>query len=202
MEKVKVTQEQAYAIEIMKEKHLEDLEGLFANPDDYDIKGYHKPLFELTPEQCYNALYIGYEVEEKYKEGDWVYVDWVSKDAKQHLFRVKGTEKESGMTFIVIDNPEGNNTPPERIVRHATPEEIAEEKQRRWWAKHGRKPWELRKGDVILNVLSGKLYEVTRQEADGTVRMRFVNISVGRSLTFLKDIYEVVCFVEDRKDLE
>ena len=49
---------------------------------------------------------------------------------------------------------------------HATPEEIAQEKERRWWEKLGRKPNEYRKGDVassfkytreIISVFDGKI---------------------------------------------
>ena len=34
-------------------------------------------------------------------------------------------------------------------IRHATSEEIAEEKQRRWWSERGRDVWELKVLDKI-----------------------------------------------------
>ena len=177
-EKVILTKEQAEAIETKKgttgsaavAKHLEG----WTWPEN-------KCLNDLSMEQFVKALYIGYEVEETFEVGDWIYSKQVEK--------------------IIQINDEGSlagyNTFP-TYYRHATPEEIAEEKQRRWWRKHGRGVWELRKGDVISDD-DGEFHEVSNnnENEDGVSTM-----SGGFNQTYLEKYSKVICFAEDRKDID
>src|SRR5699024_8613457 len=84
-------------------------------------------------------------------------------------------------------------------LRNATQEEIAEEKQRRWWAKHGRDVWELKEDD-ILNV-NGAIRTVYHVDEN---KVYFYEVSEIYTLDIMKGSGTtiVVCFAEDRKDLE
>lgn len=84
-------------------------------------------------------------------------------------------------------------------LRHATPEEIAEEKERRWWAKHGRNLWELRKGDLLIDKHFGKIAEVREVEDNHYLIGKFTSYEPS---DFVKRNYTVVCFAEQRLDRE
>src|SRR5690625_3914269 len=87
-----------------------------------------------------------------------------------------------------------------KVLRHATLDEIEEEKERRWWAKHGRDVWELKKGDVIgINIKTITINEV-REDGyityfDGLGSERIYRIDSLKS-----GGYKIICFAEDRKD--
>src|SRR5690625_4144045 len=141
MEKVKLTPEQANAIK----KWINKEQLIIAKASGFFEHGMDEPIAELTMEQLVKALYIGYEVEPEFKVGDWV-----SFENGTHGLVTRKIE-----TFDYSDYWEEEvakwqtGSMPISRIRPATPSEIAEEKERRWWAKHGRDVWELRKGDVL-----------------------------------------------------
>lgn len=200
MEKVKLTQEQVTALE----KAINDY-GIDTTMNDHSPHnwgGFLTPLNELKTHQMARALYIGYEVEETIKIGDWV-VKGYEGNRGEVIGKVEGiTESTYGieelhgiwsnfLKYKTIIAYEGD-------IRHATPEEIAEEKQRRWWAKHDREVWELKEGDVIKGTF-GQVREVCRVDEAGT------NVTLPNYTAFSKEElsgWVVVCFAEDRKDLE
>ena len=119
-EKVKVTKEQAEAIE----KFQKTVHELGISLDELKV------IFES-----------GYEVKPEFKVGDWV----ICKKTKQI-----GQIEEYGIwdDSVWVTNDEFNFF---TDYRHATPSEIAEEKERRWWKKHGRKKWDLKRGDILID---------------------------------------------------
>lgn len=196
MEKVKLTKEQAKAIEYA----LQEVDEYKGNPDKLlrhaSMKNvyFRNELHLLNSIDTVNlakALYIGYEVEPKFEVGDWA----VWRSAKG-VDVVKQIEKVEGYRIWADWLDEGSLLfAPSDEIRHATPEEVETEKERRWWAKHGREVWELKDGDVLLN-RDNELCEVTRENnlnvfINGTPRQRS---AVGYG-------FKVVCFVEDRKDI-
>lgn len=121
MNKVKLTREQADAIE-----HLKDLTN------------------DLGVVDLADAIYVGYEIEPEFKVGDWV-VRTVCR-GKNHevgkIFRIKevvgdGVYEDCGPSHMM------------ESLRFATPEEIAKETERSWWKKHGRDYWELKEDDIL-----------------------------------------------------
>src|SRR5699024_10035554 len=82
-------------------------------------------------------------------------------------------------------------------------EEIAEEKERRWWKKHGRQPWELRFDDVIIHKEKHEIIRAIDVQSKGEVIV-FINGGYRETLniTYVKQLYSVVCFVDDRKDVK
>lgn len=186
MEKVKVTKEQAEAIEKYANSNKKEL------CIENWVKGHfhtNKVLSELSLEELAKALYIGYEVEPEFKVGDWVYNEKAGTVARVG-------ERYDGGEWVWVDDEEFtfysvNDT------RHATPEEIEKEKERRWWAEHGRDVWELKTKDMLVHRETGSLFEVF-MVTDGYVRLNGVP---SRTFEEVKNYYKVAFFAEDRKDV-
>lgn len=191
-EKVKLTQEQADAMDYALEKHNRTLlvktyVNQFKREADSRFVDKLEILYKLTYDEFFKSIYIGYEVESEFEVGDWVV------NALGNIGHIKRIERRRlnkhiyhGLWFRERDVVKMDCVR-STFQRHATPEEIAEEKQRRWWAKNGRDVWELKKGDVLLDL----------EYRQG------VFIHEDRKLSPPKqDYYRVLCFAEDRKDLE
>src|SRR5690625_2713388 len=141
MEKVKLTQEQADAIKKLKAE-ASNKEIIYMNTSPFG--GIHldkdkQTIFEMDLDELIRALYIGYEVESEFKVGDWV----VTSDFLEPIRKVKEVNDR-----LLVDNT-GIVWRDFGEIRHATPEEIAKEKQRRWWNKHKRELWEIREDDTL-----------------------------------------------------
>src|SRR5690625_2379411 len=110
--------------------NVHELDGWVGNLND---------LNGLTNDEIARALYVGYEVESEFKVGDWVY----------HVFR----EKVGIVTYVDDDYVkfDGVFNGDFHYFRHATPEEIAKEKERRWWQKHYRDVWEIKLRDLLTH---------------------------------------------------
>ena len=125
MNKVKLTQEQARAIE--RGLELSSREKLVKEHVEYQLQnkkwsvGKLKSFNELSTETVIRALYIGYEVEQEYKVGEWV----KSKLGKGVgiIIDVDDSEYYTDFGMIVPKHDD--------LIRYATDEEIAKEKQRR-----------------------------------------------------------------------
>lgn len=198
MGKVKLTQEQADAIEIIKENKPTKLEAdIRTQLYKHWVSDKFKCLNSLSLDDFLSALYAdaGYEVEPEFKVGDWVHVMGIFRDRSPEVARVT----EVSVDRIVLDNGfdlgRGSITPDR--VRHATPEEIAEEKERRWWKKHGREVWEIRKDDLLMPGNSAVAFAVRAVHGD-RVEMRNGGVEM---LERIKKQYKVSCFAEDRKDI-
>src|SRR5690625_3185738 len=189
MEKVKLTQEQAGEIERIKN---------YFNRHEYITKfvetnGVSDSEFHI--EELVRALYIGYEVEPEFKVGAWVSVSWQSKKPTIHK-----DVKLVGGNDLKIDGEQLNKHPSLDIVRHATPKEIAKEKQRRWWAKHDRGLWELAPGDIVF--FPGRIYREVTSSVNDCRRGEYTfddSFDVYKN-ELINGSYEVVCFAKDRKD--
>src|SRR5699024_2955381 len=191
-EKVKLTREQAEAVEKLRKMAISDdvivHNTVFYQVTERERDTAYKPFKDIDLDTLLKALYIGYEVEETFKVGDWVKVNW--RDKKPSIHKVRRVNN----TFAIIDGKQANTKPPTRIVEHATPEEIAEEKQRRWWAKHGRDVWELKDLDILINEKTGKMYEVNIL-ADETIRLWKIGVD-GAFASDYKSAKEISKYVE------
>src|SRR5699024_3599598 len=142
---------------------------------------YERCLNNLTLDELIRAFYIGYEVEPIFEVGDWV------------------KDTSTNAVIKINDRQHRNNLIDSRhtTIRHATPEEIAEEKQRRWWAKHGREVWELRRNDLVCDK-DGFSYTINLIKKD---YVEFVEFGKRKKVKEIKESFKVICFVEDRKDV-
>ena len=189
MEKVKLTKEQVTALE----KAINDY-GIDTTMNDHSPHnwgGRLSPLNELKTHQMARALYIGYEVEESFEVGDWVIDD-------EYGFIGQITKIEGECIWAYWDDDNEEKRIHEKELRHATPEEIAKEKQRRWWAKHGREVFEFKSGDLIDH----DHYVVEVMEVRSDMLRVEINTTVATITEEYYDLIKVICFAEDRKDVE
>lgn len=199
MEKVKLTKEQVVTLETAIE--LNGFEGVVRQHVEGGwTTSTLKALNDLSVDKLVRALYIGYEVDSQYKIGDWVVLEDGYIGEIEFINEVEGwanvgyskDTKERGVclarTYDLID-----------IKRHATPSEIAQEKERRWFAKHGRKPWELKKKDV-LKFSNGNFYEV--ESVDELEKVVFFENGEEMYLNQVELNFTVVCFADERKDIK
>src|SRR5690625_4443052 len=148
-EKVKVTREQAEAIEMVRGDTNKGLTtgNIITQLRKQWMFNPYNTLNELTTEQFLVATLGDYEVEESFEVGDWV----VTK-VTNHIGKITGFSNIPN--YYDIEGIQTDN------IRHATPEEIAEEKERRWWKKHGRDVLYLKKVDLLKNTHNYLTYEV------------------------------------------
>lgn len=178
MEKVKVTREQAKAIEKIKDiDYAINIHSFKKRPDS--------PLVDMSTARLARALFVGYEVEPEFLVGDTV------------IHKETGViEEVDGYMTTILEKHSDK-------YRHATPSEIAEEKERRWWAKHGRDVWELRQGDVIYDEDENLVVIVHTYLDKSTDDEKVVFRSGGWEFTDnIPEQFKVVCFVENRLDVK
>lgn len=188
MGKVKLTQEQAdwiekYTLTQEQVDHLIDIHSHRKRPDS--------PLVDLSTSKLARALYSGYEVEAEFKVGDWVITGrgllgkYLEKTSEVYRFNLIGGHHATS------DN-----------IRHATPEEVAKEKERIWWKKHGREPWELKEDDVLEYL--GDLLIVDSFDSEDICFRSNKNCTKNHymeNFDYVQKHFRVVCFAEDRKDV-
>lgn len=180
MEKVKITVEQAEAIERQKEVIKNEHEKLKSN-HQCNLMKWQYTLLELSTKDYMEAFFGSYEVEPEYKIGDYLY-------------------NESSEIVFVLGEPEeklANTSRNKKHLRHATPEEIATEKQRRWWKKYDREVWELCIGDVLDR--NGNLFQVIEEFPSGDFLLCDDTQLNMRDLP--NSDYTLVCFAQYRKDI-
>ena len=156
-EKVVLTKEQAKAIE----EFQKTVHELGISSDELKV------IFES-----------GYEVKPEFKENDWVC-------DMQHNKVARIDHRGVDDNCVWVDDEDYNFFAIENI-RHATPEEISEEKERRWWAKHGREFRQLKQSDLIIDTRTGEVFSLS---------------SIGVRNGFNK-FYKVICFAENRLDVK
>ena len=196
-EKVKLTRPQAAAIERIKSNSVQFNIEKHESKSWRDLSG----LNDLSTEELALALFIGYEIKEEFKVGDWVIHDnkTIGK-VKKIVNDVITIDVELG--YLRDDGEIAYVNTLARYFRHATPEEIEEEKERRWWTKHSRKPWELKVGDVLIYEDSlldlPEVIEIVKVE-DGIIYFSDGDIEYMSDIDFG---YKVICFAENRLDLQ
>ena len=195
MSKVVLTKEQAEAIETLKkEKSFREIIKLNLHANTWGGTYVEKPkriIVKMNFDDLIKALYIGYEVKPEFKVGDWVYHQ--SDGIVSQITRVNFNKLVSDA--INTDGHKGWISCED--IRHATSEEIKQEKERRWWEKHGREVWELKEGDILVETALNFPVEIHKVD-DYVWFSKFDN----RPKNVVKETHKVVCFVEQRLDRE
>src|SRR5690625_2944359 len=153
MEKVKITRKQATAIEEYKETVMGVFDFL------HDLAGTHN-LESHGEDQEEEAIRLmkaysgGYEVEPECKVGE------LAKICDDDLERVREIQSIYGDVDDKTEyvNLYGADRVPMNMLIKLSPSEQAAEKERRWWANHGREPWEIREDDTLEYL--GDLYVI------------------------------------------
>lgn len=138
-EKIKLTQAQADGIERYKQEMVKSLKMQFKNGFEKTPYEWAKPLVELGAEQILDAVQHGYEVKPKFKVGDLV-----------HVSGQKGLYEITYLSEYYADLKGLWGSRQIKNLRHATAEEIAQEKERRKWAA-------IEPGDVVISQISGAI---------------------------------------------
>lgn len=148
-EKIKVPQNVADAIEKMKEVHsnfgvIQRMEkGTFSPDNLIEAVGtlrywtHEEEGDGCNADRLLAALVNGYEVEPKFKVGDLV-----------HVLGQKGLHEITCISEYYADLKGLWGSRQIKNLRHATAEEIAQEKERRLWKSLGRDVKEFKNGDV------------------------------------------------------
>ena len=157
---------------------------------------------EVNHEKFARAWLDGYEVEPEFKVGDWVVRTKELDHQNFHegkIFKINSVIKSKLTKELMVVDADDNSEHIFNNIRHATPEEIAEEKERRWWAKHGREPWELRTDDVLTRNDDGFPWFVDGKR--DTLPGYYLN-GESFNLQDIIDRYRVMVFVENRLDVK
>ena len=188
MNKVILTQEQADAVKKLKESIKANHEK-FRDNHQCNLADWEYVLLDIPTEKYLNAIFEGYEVAPTFKIGDWATHKLTGDVGVIKLVNSESIRCENGMGGWIND------------FRHAIPEEIAEEKERRFFAKHGRKPWELRTNDVLVNNANKKdifsMVSVNKEKGK-----YYDSTHTYYTLEDLKNSYKVLCFAEQRLDVK
>ncbi|GIO25358.1 hypothetical protein [Oceanobacillus sp. J11TS1] len=167
MEKIKLTQEQLEKIERELDgtersevKLLTRHTKCVVTDDDTWINDY-KCLNKLSLEDMARILFIpgSYEVIPEFEPGDWVVtktgyvgeIEFIDDFGGWANIGYSKDTKQSGVCLAETFNLD-------EIERHATPEEIANEKKRRFWKRLGRGVDEYRRGDIVQTSTSKSAY--------------------------------------------
>lgn len=174
---------------------------------DYFIKKYGEgeipASLTVSLEKLADAIKYGYEVEPEFKVGDWLAYDKTNGGTiVVEIIAVTG--KVGGIECFILGEGYGKKakTMVNTHYRHATPSEIAEEKDRRFFARHGRKSWEIREGDILeylgdlLIVDSFDSEDVCFKRSKGSIDDYFENSD------YVKEHFKVVCFIDGRLDVK
>lgn len=148
MEKVKLMPAQADAIEKALKYNGEDKEQLInKHADNKWITDTYSALNDLSQADMARAVLIGYEVEEEYKVGDKIVH---LHDRHPGVYTVREVHFHGVLVGEFFDLEF-------RIkdIRHATPEEIKAEQERRVWAGIGREVGEFCDGDFAFSGYTG-----------------------------------------------
>lgn len=136
MEKVKLTEWQKDAIEDLEQEYLK------GNIVRQHVLGRwgdaYNSLNKLNLDEIVRALYVGYEVELPIKVGDWIFNCKTGEISKVIRIDSDYAEVEEQRVFMFD------------YSRHATPEEIKAEQERRVWSEIGREVGEFRDGDAAV----------------------------------------------------
>src|SRR5690625_241481 len=194
MEKIKITHEQARAVDHLRDLHFKEIER-FKRYSREDT-GKLEPLYDLESSEINAAYFNGYEVEEVFKEGDWVHYDNGIKSTPRFVTRL--ISKVYAESVDLGDN----RTMPIDDIRHATDEEIATEKQRRFWNGNNCDVWELDLYDCVINKY-GAPFVVMGVTDDYLKNGTSYELSNGTEYPKddMEPFFKVLYFAEDRKDI-
>ncbi|WP_163526647.1 hypothetical protein [Halobacillus ihumii] len=155
-DKLVITKEQSGALDLFNSYDLLFID--FINPETEWV-GAFKSLNNFTPEQFALLLCGWYTVEEPFKVGDWVVHGLAEKIFKADIGKV---------TKLVEDGLHADNGMGGYIgaFRKATPQEIAQEKERRRWKAIDREPGQIKPYDIVTHEYHKGLLEVVSVEGE------------------------------------
>ncbi|WP_405101614.1 hypothetical protein [Oceanobacillus sp. FSL H7-0719] len=197
MEKVKITQKKADAIEYLLKVRGWSRESIALGEIKRDAQWVdgtpEEGMRGFLDEELLKALYIGYEAEPEFKENDWV------TDIKTgKIARIDHRGYDGELAWVDDDEKNFFDSP-----RHSTPSEIAEEKERRFFAEHGREPWELKKNDILNDRRENCTVTIAKVIDKEVMTVLFTNGDWEFYNNIVEDSdWRVACFADKRLDVK
>ena len=187
MEKVKLTKLQAEAIEIIK---TDTKSGwTYGNLKTQNEKTWKDEPFaslnKLSFSDFLDALHVGYEVEEEYR-GD----EWVVNTANGKVANIERVAPDR----VWVDD-ENARYFMKSALRHATPEEIKAEQERRVWKSIGREVGELKFGDKYVTT-----FDANRTIVCSVSKEMFLDILSDGEVRVFYPIESAISFGGDSHD--
>lgn len=152
MEKIKLTVEQGKAIEsLLVVMSADGILNEFARGVSSSCGSCWQYLNELPMSELARALLVGYEVEETFKVGDWVSLIG-SPLTTFKIYAVRNSHAVPDWLKGIYDcgDTDVRDWMQFNTIRHATPEEIKAEQERRVWKSIGRRYQEIKVGDISI----------------------------------------------------
>lgn len=202
MEKIQLTQKQADAIEyaLNKTDDYKDDKDRLLRDISRDYVNFHNDLFPLNKIDiavAAKALYVGYEVIPQFKVGDWVIFEYKAVRVIGEILEIETDE----FFTAKVDDPKYQV--PQNIalskLRHVIPEEIQQEKKRRFWEKLGREVYEYEEGDIV-GVEGSKFITYISYEDLDRGEVEFPRFTAGDNEYFPLNKIRLVTPVEKRLD--
>ncbi|MBT2215859.1 hypothetical protein KK120_08855 [Virgibacillus dakarensis] len=128
---IKLTKNQADAVEKIKTEQRRRIKAIKAHPNLYHVKNWEKPLFELEADDIQRALFDGYEVEPEFEENQWIVVTSSFHGNYGKVQKIIEITDACAAGKDLAYHLEDGSCRYKNEIRHATPEEIAQEKERR-----------------------------------------------------------------------
>jgi hypothetical protein len=153
-------------------------------------EGFKERFPELHLDNFSYALLHGYEVEPEFCVDDLAVIEY---DEIQKPRKILSVMFLNGEKYAYLENWD---EVPFSKLRKATEEEV----EQRFWAKHGREPWELKNGDVLRNTKD--VYIVLAEIGDEIHTYSLNKNSETIKKDLIKENFRVVVFHHDRLDLE
>ncbi len=133
----------------------------------------------ISTDTLIRALYIGYEVQPTFEIGDWV-----KSTIGVGTGKVTKVDEYNYYTDFGLVSSKRDMT-----IREATTEEIAEEKERRFYAGAGREVGQIKPFDIVTHKHKKGLYEVISVEGNGeeaTITKDFADSEIRVAFHYLK----------------
>lgn len=208
-DKIILTSEQEDAIiRIIKKMDRQAIIQLHANiANKYDDQD--SVLNQLSLDELIKVLYVknSYEVEPEYKENDWVLLE--DGQVAQLSKFITHNDGSTNWALDIWSNYFGRRheiaRKEDEIKRLLTDDEASKAKDQWFFAENGRKPWELREGDMLISRFNKNSCDVKFVEATdetGTLLVNGEKDEFLETIEMVKDKYIVLAFVDDRKDLK
>lgn len=193
LKKIKITREQEDAI---KQARSLDFEDILRMRKTKNAPFVYRSLDDLSVNELGLVFFnLGsYEVINELKEGDTLYYPEVCKLGKvqgDYVHWDDNVKNDLDYSLSLLESGD---------IRFATPNDIERSKEKRFWIEHGREPWELKQGDIIMGERR-QFYEVTGTPMSNGSFYYTGNDNYDFDIAECRDRnWEVVCFEEDRLD--
>ncbi len=192
VEKIQLTQEQADVISKLLKKMSAD--RLIDTHIKQIWKDEYNALNHMEVSKVARAVLVGYEVIPQFKVGDWVINIHTAEIGQVEAIRKVGGAVDNDERIVVdsiLNYPDS--------LRHATPEEIQQEKKRRFWEKLGREVDEWEEGDIV-GVEGSKFITYISYEDLDRGEVEFPRFTAGDNEYFPLNKIRLVTPVEKRLD--